>query len=264
MEPRPRRRRCARCSRGATCACASTSDERPSIRARSTAPVRWVHSSDLADPTPFLSEGLVLLTTGTQFQRRRRRPGRLSRAYVRRLAARGVVGLGFGTEVVRDGIPPALADACRDERMPLFEVPYRTPFIAVARANAEAIAARGLRAPQLGARRAARDRARGAAAGRTRRDARRAGPPARHLGRACSTPPARSCASIPRRRLDAETARRACAPRWTRAAPRARAPDRRCASATRRSRCRPSAAAATCAGSSRSPRATSTRRGAGS
>ena len=31
-------------------------------------PVRWVHSSDLADPTPFLSEGLVLLTTGTQFE----------------------------------------------------------------------------------------------------------------------------------------------------------------------------------------------------
>ena len=30
-------------------------------------PVRWVHSSDLVDPTPFLSEGLVLLTTGTQF-----------------------------------------------------------------------------------------------------------------------------------------------------------------------------------------------------
>jgi len=104
--------------------------------------IRWVHSSDLADPTPFLSEGLVLLTTGTQF------PGgdgadasELYRAYVHRLAARGVVGLGFGTEVVRDGIPPALVDACREERMPLFEVPYRTPFIAVARANAEAIAA---------------------------------------------------------------------------------------------------------------------------
>ena len=61
--------------------------------------------------------------------------------YVRRLSARGVVGLGFGTEVVRAGIPPLLADACRVARMPLFEVPYRTPFIAVARAGAEAIAA---------------------------------------------------------------------------------------------------------------------------
>lgn len=101
--------------------------------------VRWVHSSDLADPTPFLSEGLVLLTTGTQFPDSD--DAAAYREYVHRLAARGVVGLGFGTEVVRAGIPPALVDACRDERMPLFEVPYRTPFIAVARANAEAIAA---------------------------------------------------------------------------------------------------------------------------
>ncbi|MHC2998230.1 PucR family transcriptional regulator [Microbacterium sp. HJ5] len=101
--------------------------------------VRWVHSSDLADPTPFLSEGLVLLTTGTQFEGE---PDAAAyRAYVHRLAARGVVGLGFGTEVVRAGLPPALAAACREKRMPLFEVPYRTPFIAVARANAEAIAA---------------------------------------------------------------------------------------------------------------------------
>lgn len=101
-------------------------------------PVRWVHSSDLADPTPFLSEGLVLLTTGTQFAG----AGATSAAeYVARLAGRGVTGLGFGTEVVRDGVPPDLAAACRDEGMPLFEVPYRTPFIAVARANAEAIAA---------------------------------------------------------------------------------------------------------------------------
>lgn len=104
--------------------------------------IRWVHSSDLADPTPFLSEGLVLLTTGTQFREAdAAEDAGPYREYVQRLAARGVVGLGFGTEVVRAGIPPALVDACRDERMPLFEVPYRTPFIAVARANAEAIAA---------------------------------------------------------------------------------------------------------------------------
>lgn len=99
-------------------------------------PVRWVHSSDLADPTPFLSEGLVLLTTGTQFPE-----GTGYDEYVERLSARGVVGLGFGTEVVRVGIPPELAAACAAADLPLFEVPYRTPFIAVARANAEAIAA---------------------------------------------------------------------------------------------------------------------------
>lgn len=101
-------------------------------------PVRWVHSSDLVDPTPFLSEGLVLLTTGTQFADA---DAADYEAYVGRLLARGVQGLGFGTEVVRDGIPSPLVSACRRAGMPLFEVPYRTPFIAVARAGAEAIAA---------------------------------------------------------------------------------------------------------------------------
>ncbi|MGZ0712932.1 PucR family transcriptional regulator (plasmid) [Coraliomargarita sp. W4R53] len=102
--------------------------------------VRWVHSSDLVDPTPFLSEGVVLLTTGTQFNGGADDP-EIYREYVSRLNGRGVVGLGFGTEVVRDGIPPLLREACRAVGTPLFEVPYRTPFIAVARANAEAIAA---------------------------------------------------------------------------------------------------------------------------
>ncbi|PZU44723.1 MAG: PucR family transcriptional regulator [Microbacterium sp.] len=107
------------------------------------APLRWVHSSDLADPTPFLTDELLLLTTGTQFVRTpgSKEPRPDYAGYVSRLGARGVRGLGFGTEVVRDGIPRGLAEACRDERMPLFEVPYRTPFIALARANAEAIAA---------------------------------------------------------------------------------------------------------------------------
>lgn len=102
------------------------------------AAVRWVHSSDLADPTPFLTEDVVLLTTGTQFSDG---SAAEAEAYVGRLRARGVRGLGFGTEVVRDGIPDPLREACERDGMPLFEVPYRTPFIAVARAAAEAIAA---------------------------------------------------------------------------------------------------------------------------
>ncbi|WEK60652.1 MAG: PucR family transcriptional regulator [Candidatus Microbacterium colombiense] len=99
-------------------------------------PLRWVHSSDLADPTPFLAEDLVLLTTGTQFDE----PGAAA-IYVERLIDRGVLGLGFGTEVHRAGIPDDLLDACAEGGIPLFEVPYRTPFIAVARAHSEAIAA---------------------------------------------------------------------------------------------------------------------------
>jgi purine catabolism regulator len=98
--------------------------------------LRWVHSSDLADPTPFLSEDLALLTTGTQFDH-----DTGIEMYVRRLSDRGVLGLGFGTEVHRSGIPDELLAACAEHGMPLFEVPYRTPFIAVARAHSEAIAA---------------------------------------------------------------------------------------------------------------------------
>lgn len=101
-------------------------------------PVQWVHSSDLVDPAPFLVDGVTLLTTGTQFLGD---DPEAFAAYVQRLKDRGVIGLGFGTEVVRDGIPEALAAACRTVRMPLFEVPFRTPFIAVAQANAESVAA---------------------------------------------------------------------------------------------------------------------------
>ena len=116
---------------------ASLPDERDEVALDT--PVRWVHSSDLADPTPFLTEGLVLLTTGTQFLDAT--GDEPFDAYVERLRARGVLALGFGTEVVRDGIPRALADACSRQHMLLFQVPYRTPFIAVARANADAVAA---------------------------------------------------------------------------------------------------------------------------
>ncbi|WP_062530866.1 PucR family transcriptional regulator [Demequina rhizosphaerae] len=102
--------------------------------------VRWVHSSDLADPTPFLAGGMVLLTTGTQFRDAGDDPKPYA-AYVRRLARSGMLGLGFGTEVAREGVPEPLLEACLAAHLPLWEVPYDTPFIALARANAEALAA---------------------------------------------------------------------------------------------------------------------------
>ena len=131
------------------------------------APIRWVHGTDLLDPTPFLSDGVALLTTGTQFGADA--GDDVYRAYVHRLHARGVLGLGFGTEVARAGIPAPLVEACQDQAIPLFEVPYRTPFIAVARAHAEAMAA-SLCATKLGPVRAARTGPGRAATRRSRRD----------------------------------------------------------------------------------------------
>ncbi|GLK15550.1 PucR family transcriptional regulator [Herbiconiux flava] len=103
--------------------------------------IEWAHGSDLDDPTPFLSPGHLLLTTGRQFDGY---DAADYRRYVGRLVEAGVVGLGFGTEVVRAGTPPELVAACTTAGLPLVEIPYRTPFIAVARAIAdrEAAAAR--------------------------------------------------------------------------------------------------------------------------
>ncbi|MEO7123614.1 MAG: PucR family transcriptional regulator [Lacisediminihabitans sp.] len=94
--------------------------------------VGWVHSSDLVDPTPFLSAGQVLLTTGTHFPPESQSDDFYDR-YVSRLSALGITGLGFGTDVIRDGTPDGLIRACQLHGLPLFEVPYKTPFIALIR-----------------------------------------------------------------------------------------------------------------------------------
>ncbi|MFP3464157.1 PucR family transcriptional regulator [Leifsonia sp. SIMBA_070] len=96
------------------------------------APLAWAHSSDLPDPTPFLAAGQVLLVTQAPDD---------ADAYVRRLVEHGIAALGFGTEVIRDGSPAELTEACERHGLPLFEVPYRTPFIAVVRFVADRVAA---------------------------------------------------------------------------------------------------------------------------
>ena len=100
--------------------------------------VGWAHSSDLLDPTPFLELDNLLLTTGTQFAADA--PAGEYEAYVARLVAVGVGALGFGTEVVRV-TPEPLVGACVTQGLPLLEVPYRTPFLALARRIADARAA---------------------------------------------------------------------------------------------------------------------------
>jgi Purine catabolism regulatory protein-like family/PucR C-terminal helix-turn-helix domain len=100
------------------------------------AEVSWAHSTDLADPTPFLETGNLLLTTGTQFSDDA--DEKLYAEYAARLAAVGVAAVGFGTEVVRAGTPAPLLTACAAVGLPLLEVPFRTPFIAITRRIAEA------------------------------------------------------------------------------------------------------------------------------
>ncbi len=89
-------------------------------------PIRWVHSTELADPTPWLSGGELLLTTGIRLTS----PAE-QRAFVERLVRHHLAGLGFGTGFDHDAIPPALLREATALGFPLFEVPYEVPFIAI-------------------------------------------------------------------------------------------------------------------------------------
>jgi PucR family transcriptional regulator, purine catabolism regulatory protein len=88
--------------------------------------IRWVHSSELADPTPWLKGGELLLTTGLQLT-----GPKVQRELIERLADHRIAGLGFGTGFTHKRLPAALVAAARKREFPLFEVPYELPFIAI-------------------------------------------------------------------------------------------------------------------------------------
>jgi PucR family transcriptional regulator, purine catabolism regulatory protein len=90
------------------------------------APVRWVHITELPDPTPFLSGGELLLTTGIQLDSEDRQRG-----FLRRLSDHHLAGLGFGTGFDHETLPEALLDEASALGFPVFEVPYEMPFIAL-------------------------------------------------------------------------------------------------------------------------------------
>jgi DNA-binding PucR family transcriptional regulator len=93
-------------------------------------PVRWVHASELEDPTPWLKGGELLLTTGATVGET---PAR-QRAYVGRLAKAGLAGMGFGLGFSHDRVPRPVVSAAEQLGFPVFEVPYPVPFIAITEA----------------------------------------------------------------------------------------------------------------------------------
>ncbi|MFF6777701.1 PucR family transcriptional regulator ligand-binding domain-containing protein [Streptomyces sp. NPDC012637] len=99
------------------------------LRLRAGSPevsLHWVHTSEMADPYPYLLGGELLMTAGVQLTD----PAR----YVERVVEAGAAALGFGVTPVYDTVPPALVEACAAHGLPLIEVPPETPFTAVARA----------------------------------------------------------------------------------------------------------------------------------
>ena len=92
-------------------------------------PVRWVHISELQNPTPWLSGGELLLSTGMLLDGPEQQ-----REFVARLADHQLAGLGFGVGFRHQQVPPALLEEAADRDFPVFEVPYEVPFIAITEA----------------------------------------------------------------------------------------------------------------------------------
>lgn len=116
------------------------------------AEIRWVATSELVDPTPYLEGGEVLLTTGLETK------GWRSEwiDYVGRLAEAGVAALGLGVGLTHERPPASLTRACRAAGLNLFEVPRATTFVAVSRtiarlleAERESVARHGLDAQRV-------------------------------------------------------------------------------------------------------------------
>jgi purine catabolism regulator len=95
--------------------------------------VRWAHSSELDDPTPWLRGGELLLTTGRPL---RERPGEFVELLARHGLAGLCLGLGFGFEQM----PEPAAEAADQLGFPVMTTPYHVPFIAITEAVFTALA----------------------------------------------------------------------------------------------------------------------------
>src|SRR3954451_16690468 len=89
-------------------------------------PGRWGHISELEAPTPWLSGGELVLTTGIPLDSAAKQ-----RAFIRLLSGHNLAGLGLGTGFDHPKLPKALVDEAEKQGFPLFEVPYSMPFIAL-------------------------------------------------------------------------------------------------------------------------------------
>jgi purine catabolism regulator len=98
-------------------------------------PVTWAAVSELADPSPYLEGGELVLLTGVDPLLWADAAG-----YVDRLVRAEAAGVGFGVGVVHPTVPAGLVTAADAAGLPLLEVDRPTPFVAVGKALADLIA----------------------------------------------------------------------------------------------------------------------------
>lgn len=89
-------------------------------------PVRWVHSTELLRPGPYLRGGELVCTVGSALLDQESCDG-----FVESLREAGTTGVCFGAGDVHPAIPAALLRACQQAGMPLLELPHGVRFLAL-------------------------------------------------------------------------------------------------------------------------------------
>lgn len=88
-------------------------------------PIRWVHTSEMLDPRPWMRGGELLLTTGHLLEASSESK---LREYVDRLAEARVAGLGFGIGFAHAAIPTALLRRAHEMTIPVLEIAQQLSF----------------------------------------------------------------------------------------------------------------------------------------
>ncbi|MBG6218689.1 DNA-binding PucR family transcriptional regulator [Arthrobacter sp. CAN_A6] len=102
----------------------------PSSTERLSCEISWCAPAETIDPTPFLSQNVLLLTNGIGLNIQ---DNRTWAAYVERLVKVGVAAIAFGTGTAHRLIPPGLVQAATALDVPLLEIPRAVPFLQVHR-----------------------------------------------------------------------------------------------------------------------------------
>lgn len=103
-----------------------------SSRSPLTSLIDWVAVTELESPQAFLSGGELVLTTGARLG-----TADSQRSFVRQIKRAGAVGIGFGVGFEHPSVPAALVAEANRWGVPVVEVPYSTPFIAIGKLVAD-------------------------------------------------------------------------------------------------------------------------------
>ncbi|QYC44281.1 Carbohydrate diacid regulator [Nonomuraea coxensis DSM 45129] len=96
--------------------------------------IRWVASTELVDPSPFLRGGELLLTTGACIQADDQESWQ---NFVHRLKRKRVAAIGFGCGLTHADVPRALVESATAVDLPVLSVPYNVPFVRISEFVAE-------------------------------------------------------------------------------------------------------------------------------